>query len=49
MIRDFDLIRKILLSVQSEPAGSQAIVVKFPDQYNQVVVNEHIDLLIQSG
>ena len=48
MVRDFDLIRKILLEVQAMPAGIGAITVAF-DGYSQNVVNEHAELLIEAG
>lgn len=49
MIRDFELIRKILLEVQSSPASAQPFSVEFPSEYDQAVVNEHVELLIEAG
>ena len=49
MIRNFDLIRKILLDVQSSPAGTSPFRVEFPGEYEQSVVNEHVLLLIEAG
>jgi hypothetical protein len=49
IIRDFDLIRKILLEVQASPAGVRPFSVEFPDKYDQAVVNEHVELLIEAG
>lgn len=49
MIRDFDLIRKILLEVQSSPAGAHPFSIEFPGEYGQEVVNEHVELLIEAG
>ena len=49
MTRDFDLIRKILIAVQAEPAGSVLYSVNIDNEYNENVVNEHIDLLVDGG
>ena len=49
MIRDFDLIRKILLVVQANPAGTGTISVSFEGEYPQNLVNEHAELLIEAG
>jgi len=49
MVRDFALIRRILLEVQSIPAGSPLQHVSFPGEYNQVDVDEHVALLIEAG
>lgn len=49
MIRDFDLIRKILLEVQASPAGARPFSIEFPGEYDQHVVNEHVELLIEAG
>jgi hypothetical protein len=49
MKRDFELIRKILLEVESSPAGSGPISIEFPGEYDQPTVNHHVDLLIDAG
>lgn len=49
MTRDFDLIRKILIAVQAEPAGSILYSINLGNEYDACVVNEHIDLLIDGG
>lgn len=49
MIRDFDLIRKILLAVQSSPAGTGPLSVSFPDEYEQATVNAHVELLLEAN
>jgi hypothetical protein len=49
MIRNFDLIRKIMLEVQAKPAGIGAISIAYEGEYPQSVVNEHAELLIEAG
>lgn len=49
MTRDMDLIRKILFEVESMAAGSSPIVIEFPGEYDQALVNEHVDLMIEAG
>jgi hypothetical protein len=49
MKRDFELVRKILLQVESTPAGFGPIALEFPDEYDQALVNEHVDLLLQAN
>lgn len=48
MIRDFDLIRRILLDVEGFPANSPSMILSYPDEYDQDVVNEHLCLLIEA-
>lgn len=49
MVRDFDLIRRIMLDIQALPANSPATPISYPDEYDQAVVNEHMSLLIEAG
>jgi hypothetical protein len=49
MIRDFDLIRRILLEVQAQPAGTRAFQLYLPGEYDQDTVTEHVMLLIDAG
>lgn len=50
MIRDFELIRKILKSVAEEaPAGCAYFTLTFPGEYEDRVVWAHIELLIEAG
>ena len=49
MVRDFDLIRRIMLDIQALPANSPAAPISYPDEYDQAVVNEHMSLLIEAG
>ena len=49
MVRDFDLIRKILIEVQAKPAGIGAISISYDGEYAQGIVNEHVELLIEAG
>jgi len=49
MVRDFDLIRKILLYAQSLPAGSGAYSVELPGEQEHSTVDEHVQLLIEAG
>ena len=48
MIRDFDLIRRIMLEVQALPANSRSVTISFEGEYDQAVVNEHLSLLIEA-
>lgn len=49
MVRNLELVRKILLEVQSMPAGSPPVHIEFEGEYKQDEVNEHIDLLIKAN
>ncbi|RXZ42670.1 DUF2513 domain-containing protein [Crenobacter cavernae] len=49
MVRDFELIRKILLLVQKKPACSLPLKVKLDGDYDQNDVDEHVVLLIEAG
>jgi hypothetical protein len=49
MKRDFDLIRKIVIAIAAEPAGSGYFSVSFPDEYDNPTVYEHIEMLIEAG
>lgn len=49
MIRDFDLIRKIMLDLQALPANSMPTTISYPGEYEQDVINEHMNLLIEAG
>lgn len=49
MIRDFDLIRKIMLDLQALPANSMPITISYPGEYEQDVINEHMSLLIEAS
>lgn len=49
MVRDFELIRKILLEVQAMPASSGPIAINFEGEFEQAEVDEHVDLLIEAG
>jgi hypothetical protein len=49
MVRDFELIRKILLLAQEKPAGGRPYGIEFPGEYGQDDVNEHVELLIEAG
>jgi len=48
MIRDFDLIRKLLLAVEAAPPGVRPIRLTCPDGYDEVVVDAHLALLIEA-
>lgn len=49
MIRDFDLIRKIMLDLQALPANSPPVCISYPEEYDQATVNEHMSLLVDAG
>ena len=49
MKRDFELIRKILAEVSDAPAGCPAYTLRFPGEYDDKVVFEHVALLIDAG
>lgn len=49
MIRDFDLIRKMLLEIQAMPAGSETFTLSYPEEFPQSVVDEHASILIDAG
>lgn len=46
---DFDLIRKLLIYIESQPAGEVLQQVGTDVPYPAAVIGEHIDLLIQAG
>jgi hypothetical protein len=46
--RDFDLIRDILLQIEAAPANSRRFRIRIPEK-DQDVVDEHVELLIESG
>lgn len=50
MQRDFNLIRKILLTVESTPAGEmlQSNELAY-DGYNSATIAEHVEILIEAG
>lgn len=49
MVRDFDLIRKIMLDVQSGPADQPQCTLHFDGEYDQATVDAHVSLLIDAG
>lgn len=49
MKRDFNLIRKILLDVQSFPPNNRDSSLEYEGEYDKDIVNEHIELLIEAG
>ena len=49
MKRNFDLIRKIILDIQSLPANTQDACLEYTGEYSQDDVNEHVAILIEAG
>lgn len=49
MKRDFELVRKIVSAIADTPAGSPYFTLTFPGEYDDSVVFEHIELLIDGG
>ena len=49
MIRDFELVRKILFAIAEAPAGGSYFSITFPGEYEDKVVFGHLELLIDAG
>ena len=49
MKRDMDLCRRILLAVESSPANTWTQEFPFDNEYEAVVVTEHVALLEEAG
>lgn len=49
MVRDFELVRRILLEIQALPADSIPDGIRFDGEYSDRVVDEHVALLIDAG
>lgn len=49
MRRNFDLVREILIAIADQPAGSGNFSLAFPGEYEDVLVLEHLELLIEAG
>lgn len=49
MIRDFELVRKIIFAIANAPAGGSYFSLTFPGEYEEKVVFGHLELLIDAG
>ncbi len=49
MVRDFNLIREILLHVEKAPSGEPLHTLQMEDNIADAVVGEHIALLVDAG
>jgi hypothetical protein len=49
MKRDFELVRKIVADIADSPAGGPYFCLTYPGEYEDRVVFEHIELLIDAG
>lgn len=49
MKRDFELVRKIIISIAEAPAGCAYFSLTFPGEYQDKVVFAHLELLIEAG
>ena len=48
MKRDLDLIRRILMDIQSMPAGEARQEITYAGEYDPATIAEHVALLIES-
>jgi hypothetical protein len=49
MVRDFDLIRSILLQAEQAPSGQPLMQIQVDDAFGEEAIAEHLELMIEEG